>query len=84
LQVNALSRSISVVDEKGRPSQELNLFSEACSRLPVLIGLGSPEGVVEAQVSRLYMNSAGTAGSILYIKRDADIGGDKSQGWILV
>jgi hypothetical protein len=30
------------------------------------------------------MDDAGTAGAILYIKRDTDIAGDKTQGWILV
>lgn len=47
-------------------------------------GSGSPEGVVEAAPGKLYYDTAGTAGNILYIKRDADIAGDKSQGWILV
>jgi hypothetical protein len=30
------------------------------------------------------MADDGVAGSILYIKRDTDIGGDNKQGWILV
>jgi hypothetical protein len=30
------------------------------------------------------MDTAGTAGSILYIKRDAAIGADPTTGWILV
>ena len=53
-------------------------------QLQVLSGSGSPEGVIEAKITTLYMNTAGTAGNILYIKRDADISGDRSQGWILV
>jgi len=53
-------------------------------QLDILEGSGSPEGVIAAQPRRLYMNTAGTAGSILYIKRDADVAGDTSQGWILV
>lgn len=54
------------------------------TNMSILTGSGSPEGVVQAQPTRLYMNTAGTAGSILYIKRDADVSGDRSQGWILV
>jgi len=50
----------------------------------VLTGSGSPEGVVEARPTRLYMDTAGTSGNILYIKRDADISGDRKMGWILV
>lgn len=53
-------------------------------QLQILTGPGSPEGVVEAKITTLYMDTAGTAGNILYVKRDADISGDRSQGWILV
>lgn len=84
MQVNPLSRSVKVVDSNGRPTQDLNFFSEAVAKLPVLAGVGSPEGVVEATQTRLYMDTSGSSGSILYIKREADIGGDKAQGWILV
>ena len=31
-------------------------------------GSGSPEGVQEGKVTRLYMDTAGTSGSILYKK----------------
>ena len=53
-------------------------------QLDILEGSGSPEGVIEAKPRQMYMNTAGTASSILYIKRDADVGGDRTQGWILV
>ena len=50
-----------------------------------IVGSGSPEGVVEARVRQLYMNSSGATGAVLYIKRDIDDGsGDKTVGWILV
>ena len=54
------------------------------SRLQVIVGAGSPEGVVEALPTALYMNSAGVAGAILYIKRDSAIAADRTKGWILV
>ena len=54
------------------------------TNLDLIVGTGSPEGAVEAFVGREYMDDAGTAGSIKYIKRDADVAGDKSKGWILV
>lgn len=84
MQVNALSRSVAVVDSSGRPTQELNLFSEEVSKLPIVVGTGSPEGVVEALESRLYMDRAGATGTILYIKQFNDVGGDRKLGWILV
>ena len=33
---------------------------------------------------QLYINSAGTAGAIEYRKMLSQIGGDRTQGWILV
>jgi hypothetical protein len=48
------------------------------------VGTGSPEGVVEARQYSLYINSAGTTGSIEYRKMLPDIGGDITQGWIAV
>ena len=49
----------------------------------VATGSGSPEGVLEALVTKQYMDTAGAAGSITYIKKLADIAGDKTMGWIL-
>lgn len=53
-------------------------------QLDILEGSGTPETFVEAFPRRIYMDTAGTAGNILYIKKLADIGGDRTQGWILV
>ena len=63
---------------------ETALWVENMTDRSTIFGTGSPEGVVEAVQSRLYMDDAGTTGSILYIKKLADIGNDATQGWILV
>lgn len=84
MRINPLGRTEAVVDEEGRATEKLSLFSEDVARLPVLIGSGSPEGVVEARQTRMYMDTAGIAGSILYIKQVDAVAGDKSEGWILV
>ncbi len=65
-------------------SRRFQRWVEGVTELDILTGTGSPEGVVVAAQKKLYMDESGTAGNILYIKRDADIGGDRSQGWILV
>lgn len=82
--VSPLGRTVAVVDEEGVPTQELSIFTEEVARLNILAGSGSPEGVVEARQKRLYMDTAGTAGSILYIKRNDDVAGNRKNGWILV
>ena len=74
----------SIVNAAGRMSQAFWSWTQEITRGQVAIGSGSPEGVLEAPVSKQYMDTTGTAGNILYVKRDAAIGGDAKQGWILV
>ena len=59
-------------------------LEDAVNLSTVISGSGSPEGVVEAIATKQYMDTAGTAGAIKYIKRDDDIAGDKTMGWVLV
>lgn len=73
-----------IVDENGRMAQVFRTWAQSVSRLEVLSGSGSPEGVVNALQKTLYMDTAGTAGAILYIKRDTNVGGDPTMGWILI
>ena len=82
--MSAPNYGIPIVDADGKQTQEFNDWVGAVDRGLLLIGTGSPEGVVTATVGQEYMDDAGTAGSILYVKRDADIAGDRSSGWILV
>lgn len=78
------NRSAKIVNENGQMIDPFASFIDNVTKLGVIVGTGSPEAVVEAEIGQLYMNDAGTAGSILFIKRDDSIGGDFSQGWILV
>jgi len=73
-----------IVDDGGFMSQVFRSWAQGVSRLEILSGAGTPEGVVFAPQKTLYMDTAGIAGAILYIKRDTNIGGDQTQGWILV
>lgn len=73
-----------VVTTKGLLLSAFRTFLSDLADMHTLSGTGSPEGVVEARSLKRYMDDAGTAGAILYIKQVDDIGGDKSLGWILV
>ncbi len=68
----------------GIGSERFMGFIEALTRQvnlsTVLTGTGSPEGVVEESPTKLYMDTAGISGSILYIKQT----GTGDTGWILV
>ena len=70
--------------DQGRPSLRAAEFFEALTRQvnlnTIITGAGSPEGVVTADPTALYMDTAGSSGSILYIKQS----GAGNTGWILV
>jgi CMP-N-acetylneuraminic acid synthetase len=82
--VMPLNPSRSPLREDGSLQPAFQIFAQSLANRALIIGTGSPESVIEANKGALYMDDAGTAGAILYIKRDADIAGDKTQGWILV
>lgn len=82
--ITPLQPGSAIVDDKGVMLSRFTTFCLLVSKLGVLLGPGSPEGVVEATQTQLYMDTLGVASSILYIKRDSAIGGDRTLGWILV
>ena len=73
-----------ILNEDGTMEQSFRSWTGNVTRLALITGTGSPEGVVPALQGSQYMDDAGTTGAIKYIKRDDNIGGDTSQGWILV
>lgn len=73
-----------ITRENGSMEDAFRTFVNQVALLGIIPGTGSPEGVIDAGQTQLYMDDAGAAGSVLYIKRDTDIGGDTTQGWILV
>ena len=73
-----------LVEENRTMTQQTRSFMNAVSRLAMLTGSGSPEGVQEALAERLYMDTSGSAGSVLYIKQVDSIDRDKTTGWVLV
>ena len=74
----------SITDENGKPtlraSEHLRETTRQVNLSTVLTGSGSPEGVLEAEPTQLYMDTSGSAGNILYIKKT----GVSDTGWILV
>jgi hypothetical protein len=82
--IAAPSTSRPLVEVDLSPTQQTRTFFNALVLLPPLTGIGSPEGVVEAAATRLYMDTTGTAGNIIYIKKSDSVTDDKKLGWILV
>lgn len=73
-----------VVDGTGLMNQEMRSWTEDVSNLYIRSGEGSPEGFVSARQATMYMDTNGTSGSILYIKKDDQVNGDRTLGWVLV
>lgn len=63
-----------------RAAEWIEKITTQVNKSTILTGSGSPEGVVEANPEVLYMDTSGTAGNILYIKKT----GTGDTGWILV
>ncbi len=72
-----------VLDNKTMVQEFRTLLGTIVDFLPI-VGSGTPEGVVEARQFSLYIDSAGSTGSIEYRKMQPEIGGDRSMGWVLV
>lgn len=68
----------------GLMSQDFLIWTRNVTQFETIIGTGSPEGQISALPTRVYMDETGATGSLIYIKRDADIGGDTKKGWILI
>ena len=79
-----LDANTPIIEEDLTMVQRFRTWANAITRVVPLDGVGSPEGVVEALQTQTYMDTAGTTGAIYYIKRDADIGGDRKLGWVLI
>lgn len=83
--ITRIDSTYPIVDRNGRMTDQYRLRELQVEENGLIIGTGSPEGVVEAQQGTRYMDDTLPApASILYIKHQADIGGDKTQGWVAI
>ncbi len=84
LQEPYLNAAFPIVDADGNMAKAFQDYMNVLAGNIPIVGTGSPEGVVEARQFSQYVDSTGSTGTILYIKKLTDIGGDRSMGWILV
>jgi hypothetical protein len=83
--ISSISFDRPIVEPDGSLTVQSREFFSTITQRSLIVGSGSPEGVVPALQGAIYMDDTGTPGAILYIKRDNDDGaGDNSNGWILV
>lgn len=72
------------ITREGKMEDTFQIWVRRMTDLDLIIGTGSPEGVIEATVGRTYQDNTGGAGAVRYAKQLADIGGDKSLGWVAI
>jgi len=82
--ITQLSTDRPIVDEFGSLTQQSRTYFRTLTVQALILGTGNPEGVVEAEEGATYQDRTGLASAIRYAKRDDDIAGDKTMGWILI
>lgn len=73
-----------IVNKDGTMTQRFRTYLNDLESWKPIYGSGSPEGVVTAPQYRLFIRTDGSSGSLIYVKKQASIAGDKSQGWVAV
>lgn len=82
--INPLDANTQIVDENGIMTDEFQRWVTSVTNEGLIVGTGSPEGVIEATVGREYLDDTGLAGAVKFIKQLPDIGGDRTQGWVAI
>jgi hypothetical protein len=82
--ITTFDPKVPLVQQEGEPTSTFNYWIKQVTDRGLLIGTGSPEGVVEAQQGVEYMDEAGAAGFVLYIKQESDDAGDRTKGWVAI
>lgn len=73
-----------IVDKRGVMTDAFQIWVTRMTGLDLIVGTGSPEGVIPAEVGRDYLDQTGLAGAVKFTKQLADIGGDRTQGWVAI
>lgn len=82
--ITRIDTSVPIISTSGALSEQFRIFLLQVYDRGLIIGTGSPEGAVPAEQGEEYMDETGAPGAVKYIKQLADIGGDRSQGWIAI
>ena len=73
-----------IIEGDGTMAQAFRQFTQEASLSIPIVGVGSPEGVVEARQFSLYIDESGSTGSLQYRKMQPSIAGDRTRGWVAV
>ena len=76
--------TVPIIQKDGRMTAVFRAFMLQLFEQSLIIGTGNPEGFLDAGIGKFYMDDTGTSGSILYIKQQEEISGDRKKGWVLI
>ena len=82
--ITSLSVDRPIVEEDGSLTPQSRTYFRTLTVQALIIGTGSPEGVVTAEEGASYQDRDGVTGTIRYAKIVNDIAGDKTMGWVLI
>ena len=82
--VSELSADRAIVEANGTMTQQTRTFFKLLRERALIIGSGTPSGIVEAIQGAQYMDEVGAIGNVFYIKQKNDVGGDTTLGWVLI
>lgn len=73
-----------IVNDDGTMSQAFRTHMQQVSRSVVIVGTGSPEGVLEAPQYSLYIDETTPTVPVQYRKMLTSSAGDSKKGWVMV
>ena len=82
--ITKISTNRPIVESDGTLTLQSRTYFALLTERALIIGSGSPEGVVGATQGATYLDEDAALGSVLYIKQKQSVGGDNSFGWVLI
>lgn len=79
-----LSVTQAITDDDGLPEQTFREWVLRVANNMVIVGTGTPEGVIEAAQYTLYVDEAVPLTPVTYRKMLPEVTGDRSKGWATV
>ena len=82
--ITELSTDRPIVEKDGTLTLQSRTYFRQITERAVIVGSGSPDGVVEATQGATYIDEDASLGSVFYVKQKQNVGGDNSLGWALI
>lgn len=82
--ITELSTDRPIVEDDGSLTLQSRTYFKLLTDRALIIGSGSPDGLVEANQGATYLDEDAALGNVFYIKQKSSVGGNNSLGWVLI